>query len=108
MRFNFLGVDEKGPLGGGGLDGGEQNNVEMMEDLSIFELLGTAESRVGETQEKRLMRWCKALSKVVGGMGRRYGMASEKLCGESARECADGSQNCYDQLPVVTPRLLCF
>ena len=54
VQFNFLGVDERGPLGGGGLDGGEQNNVEMMEDLSNFEWLGTAESWVEETQVKRL------------------------------------------------------
>ena len=44
------------------MDGGEQKNVEMVEDLSIFEWLGTAESWVDETQvKKRLMRWCKAL-----------------------------------------------
>ena len=61
MQFEFLSIDEKGPLGGGGLDGGEQNSVEMMEDSRNFEWLGTAESWVEETQVKRLMRWCKAL-----------------------------------------------
>ena len=41
VQFKFLSVDERGPLGGGGLDGGEQNNAEMVKDLSNFEWLGT-------------------------------------------------------------------
>ena len=58
----------------------------MMEDLSNFEWLGTAESWVDETQVKRLMRWCKALrlSEVwVGDTGWHL-----KNCAERALENA--------------------
>ena len=68
------------------MDGGEQNNVEMMEDLSNFERLGTAESWVEETQVKRSIRWCKAprLSEVwVGDTG--WHLIN---CAESALEIA--------------------
>ena len=80
--------------------------MQMMKGLSNFEWLETAKAWVEETLVKRLLRWCKALRLSEVWVGDN-GMASEKLCGESAREYADGSQICYGQLPVVTWRL-CF